>query len=348
MFYLFLLFIFCYPLSVSSETIYTPYQKVNSITSQEELETVFSTTKYLLEENQVLTENYYPKKTKIKGFLPKLDDFIYEESIFPSTSCTAKDDIETKVLTKSWYQLLQPISSIEIKSDANLFLYQIRIYEKGNLIVQKEKKKGIYLTPTSPIILTLPSKKNIEDLTISFTVFVKQAQEKVSLSISDNKKITYQVHTIKKKGFSTISTSLSKEIISFQYQKKIQTTMDIPPFYSKLIKQQKLCQKRKKLYRFQKVPRKLLSNEKEKQGYHFVKEVNIQEYYRREKIVFKEVLITRTPYLLIDDFIISTSFPLKDLKLSYSSFTKEGTYPITFSYQGFQIFKNFTYKKTVE
>ncbi len=346
MFYIFLLFLL-FPINVQAETIYTPYYETQTPTYNNELEKQEEKEIYYFLKPSKKTKDYYSIDFHKEGYEPILEDFIYTPYSKIHTHCKEMDGVEIKWMKKVTYQTLKPIQKIILESKEKILLQKIEVTIRGEKVpiqilpsFTKEKRKWILL---------LPQKTNLEEIELFLTCFVRQDLQSANLFITDNEKISFQKIGLSKKGFSLQKILLTKEIVNYKMGEKktsfLEQKEELPYFYTSILKVDSLCQKRKKKYRFEKKGALLEKETPFVENAIFLKKEKKMKYYRREKIVLKEPLITKTPYLLVDDFIESTSFPLKDLKIIHSSIKEEGIYPILFSYRDFQFEKTFLYQK---
>ncbi len=346
MYYLFLLLFFI-PLSVKSEVIYTPYYETDHLLGDEELEKTELQKVYLLESDSVKSKKYYSLKQSPKGMEVVRDDFIYTPFSELKTACPKKDNQEIKWSEKTIYQSLLPIQRIDLEANQKVFIDHLSVFDnKGDIIWSQEKK--IFMDKKKKISISLKEKMGVENLSISFRVFLNQSDDKINFKITDNEGIEDNQITVTKKGYSKVSIPLSQEIKQYKMTKEKTTFKKVLDPYKRILKKEQRCQTREKKYRFQTQSKQIYSKTPVKKNYHLVKEEWITKFYRREKIILKDMPIINTPYILVDDFILETSFEEKDLQFLYEPFKEEGKYPITFSYRGFLIKRSFTYEKNVD
>ncbi len=343
---LFLLFLL--PIEVQAETYYTPYYETSSPTWNQTLEKIEEKEVYVLQKETKKTKKYYPLTQKIPGYHPIFEEYIDLPDSTYKTNCKKEANVTWK--KKITYQKLKAIQEITIESHAEILIKDIAVYCK-NQKIQIEvtssftRKKRIWK-------IHLQKKQNPEELEIEWTVFLRQEIEKASLLLYDNEKITLFTYPIHQKGFSKKRIQLTHEIRNYKMEKKKSVFFEdkqnpIPYFYIRIDKIETVCQEKERRYRFEQDQKTMESDTPIKEGYTLLKKETKTIYFRREKIVLKDTLITNSPYLLVDQLIESTSFPLKDLVLIHPVIEEEGFYPITFSYRDFEITKTVLYQKKV-
>ncbi len=346
MYCFFLLIFFFFPLPVFGETIYTPYYETQTKQGDPSLEKDETKQVYLLEKDSFITDDYYSIDDGPKGMIPLLDQFIYKTSSTLQRNCEEKEHQEIKWTTKTWYQKLMPIHTIYFKSNTSVLLKNLQIIHQKKKVI--EQKDAIYLQKGKERVFDLSSDISLDELSLSFQVFLNVEDQDVEINIRDNQNITQYGIKPTQKGFTSFSFPMSKEIKNYKMTSTKMTNKPLHSTYTRIIKEEKWCQIKEKAYRFQQKKETKLSDTQTLEGYHLLKIENQTKSYRREKIVLRDTLVTRTPYLLVDDIVLETSFPLKDLKFSYEPFTEEGIYPITLSYRDFQFTRWIHYQKSVE
>ncbi len=340
---LFLLLVFLTPVSVQAEVIETPYLLVGEVDASYQVsfnERLDKKTFYLLEEDQVLTKDYYFEGTAPKEYPLQSKEFIMTS--WTKWGAKKKGYEEKEIRTIYRYQKLEKIRFLVLKDVINIGLVAMTVSKK-------QQKLTEFLLPTIPYY---PSAKNslmidlgdfyeVEDLVFSVTTFLLQEDVSGSFVLEDEKgQFLHQKVTVTDQGMMEQSIKLINCLQKLQFSSQLFVSYeeDFSP-YLKFVEKQKQYRYRRRKYRYQKIPQKYMSEVAKREGFHVLKTIEKYHLYRKEQLELYDEVIFKD-YIDLDVLVKNSSFPLSKLQVDYQPFCGRGV--IRLSY------RDFSYLKEVE
>ncbi len=320
--------------NVKAETIETPYLYYRSSqNSKLEIgEIREEETTYLLEEKAPSkTKEYYPLGKNPKDYPFRTNEVNYSE--WSEWGTKKETTMEEEQQTLYTYQRLKKIDSLVIETSPSLALLSIKINGKEYL---EKNSSLIYLE--SPLEIKLEKSFYPEEITLEIKVYRLLNDSKAKLTMTD-KRQEYIEKEIKvtTPGISQITEKGIHLLKKLLLERETKTTNDLKDlFYIHILNEKVEYRYREKKYKYQKKPKQILSQEKEKEGYYVKEETTTYHFYRKEKIELYDNIIL-DGYIELNNIVKTTTFPLKNLKIASSM--PCGNTILTFTYQTFSFQK---------